>query len=240
VAEPRWIERLVVDAVHLDQIREHGGLAGVRDEDALGAAHARPRHKWAYDPATEMTTLAAAYGFDLCRSHPCRDDNKRLAFLVMVTFLELNGPHGAAPEEDLVTVMVALAAGHLAESELADWLAEHGSGRRGRGAVERSALKLQVVDLPHPGIVVSPFGIGASFPLRTPSLAHLAASPRVRRLVMPAQSRTSRARSLSARGRSVSRSNVRSPITSSSMCHKWSAISCVLAPDANNRYTPPT
>lgn len=33
--EPVWLDRLVVDAVHLDQLREHGGLQGVRDENAL-------------------------------------------------------------------------------------------------------------------------------------------------------------------------------------------------------------
>ena len=27
-AEPRWVDRVVVDAVHLDQIRMHGGLGG--------------------------------------------------------------------------------------------------------------------------------------------------------------------------------------------------------------------
>jgi len=135
VAEPRWVERLVVDAVHLDQVREHGGLAGVRDEDALEAALARPRHKWAYDPATDLTTLAAAYGFGLCRNHPYRDGNKRVAFLVMVIFLELNGLRLVASEEDVVTVLVGLAAGRLSENALTDWLAEHSSGRRGRGAV---------------------------------------------------------------------------------------------------------
>jgi death-on-curing protein len=135
VTEPRWIERVVVDAVHLDQIREHGGLAGPRDEDALEAALARPRHKWAYDSATDVPTLAAAYGFGLCRSHPYRDGNKRVAFLVMVIFLELNGLRFEAPEEDVVTVMVALAARHVSESELDRWLAEHTNRRRGRGAV---------------------------------------------------------------------------------------------------------
>ena len=29
--EPRWLPRVVVDAIHNDQIREHGGLPAVRD-----------------------------------------------------------------------------------------------------------------------------------------------------------------------------------------------------------------
>jgi death-on-curing protein len=134
VAEPRWLDRLVVDAVHLDQIREHGGLAGTRDEDALESALTRPRHKWSYEETTDLAALAAAYGFGLCRSHPYRDGNKRVAFLVMVIFLELNGMRFQAKEEEIVTVMFGLAAGHVSEHDLADWLRAH-VRKKGRGAV---------------------------------------------------------------------------------------------------------
>ncbi len=79
MGEPRWVERLIVEAVHLDQLREHGGLPGLRDENTLEAALARPRHKWAYG-STDLATLAAAYGYGLVTSHPYRDGNKRTAF----------------------------------------------------------------------------------------------------------------------------------------------------------------
>ena len=133
--EPRWVERLVVDAVHWDQIREHGGLAGIRDETALESALARPRHKWHYEETTDLTTLAAAYGFGLCRNHPYRDGNKRVAFVVMLVFLELNGVTLKADEPEVVTAMLALAGGKLSEKELATWLREHVTKPKGRGAV---------------------------------------------------------------------------------------------------------
>ena len=134
MAEPRWIDRLVVDAVHLDQIREHSGLAGLRDEDALESALARPRHKWSYAETTDVLTLAAAYGFGICRNHPYRDGNKRVAFVVMLIFLELNGMRFEAKEEEIVTLMFGLAEGHVSEDDLADWLRAH-VRRKGRGAV---------------------------------------------------------------------------------------------------------
>jgi death-on-curing protein len=124
-----------VDAVHWDQIREHGGLAGIRDETALESALARPRHKWHYEEATDLTTLAAAYGFGVCRNHPYRDGNKRVAFVVMAVFLELNGLMLKADETEVVTVMLALAAGTLSEKRLATWLREHVTKSKGRGAV---------------------------------------------------------------------------------------------------------
>jgi death-on-curing protein len=125
VREPNWVNRLVVEAVHLDQLREHGGLAGLRDENTLEAALARPRQKWHYEPRSDLATLAAAYGFGLGRGHAFRDGNKRVAFVVMVIFLELNGWRFEAPEAQVVEAMVALADGSLGETELADWIRQH-------------------------------------------------------------------------------------------------------------------
>jgi death-on-curing protein len=125
VREPRWVPRLVLDAVHLDQLREHGGLPGVRDEAALESALARPKQKWADEAEADLALLAAAYGFGLARNHPYRDGNKRVAFLAMATFLGLNGFEIEAPEAEVVAVMVGVAAGHLTERQLADWLRVH-------------------------------------------------------------------------------------------------------------------
>jgi death-on-curing protein len=135
VAEPRWVERLVVEAVHLDQLREHGGLSGLRDENALESALARPRQQWHYEKTRDLPGLAAAYGFGLCRNHPYRDGNKRLAFVVMAVFLELNGLLLEAGEEEVVTVMLALADARLTENGLTKWLQAHVRKRKGRGAV---------------------------------------------------------------------------------------------------------
>lgn len=83
--------RLVLDAAHFDQLREHGGRPGLRDEGALEAVLARPRHKWTYDKKPDLATLTAAYGFGLATAHPYVDGNQRAAFLAMVIFLGLDG-----------------------------------------------------------------------------------------------------------------------------------------------------
>jgi death-on-curing protein len=119
------VERLVVDAAHLDQLREHGGLPGIRDENALEAALARPKHRWHYEPASDLGALAAAYGWGLVTSHPYRDGNKRIAFLAMAVFLELNGFRLEAPQEEVVQVMFALADNRFEEKEVAAWLRGH-------------------------------------------------------------------------------------------------------------------
>jgi death on curing protein len=115
----------VMDAVHLDMIRTHGGLPGIRDENALESALARPQHRWVYGRGVDVADLAATYGFGLARNHPYRDGNKRAAFLAMLVFLGLNGYDLEAPEPDVVTVMLKVAAGELSEAALAKWLRVH-------------------------------------------------------------------------------------------------------------------
>ena len=112
-AEPRWLPRVVLDAAHLDQLRAHGGLAGVRDENALEAALVRAPQKWHYSPRVRFHELVAAYGFGLARAHPYNDGNKRIAFLAMAIFAGLNGRELVATDAEVVTVMVGLAAGKI-------------------------------------------------------------------------------------------------------------------------------
>ncbi|MBI3490729.1 MAG: type II toxin-antitoxin system death-on-curing family toxin [Acidobacteria bacterium] len=123
--EPRWLSRIVVDAIHGDQLREHGGLPGVRDEHALESALARPQHKWHYAEGTDLAALAAAYGFGLVKNHPYLDGNKRIGLLAMATFLGINGVDLTATDAEVVTHMVALADGRVSEEQLADWIRRH-------------------------------------------------------------------------------------------------------------------
>lgn len=122
LAEPTWLTRVIVDAIHTDQIREHGGLLGLRDENGLESALARPRHKWLYERPTDLATLGAVYAFGLAKNHPYLDGNKRVALVAMLTFLAINGHDVEAADDDVLTTMLALAAGHIAEAELAAWL----------------------------------------------------------------------------------------------------------------------
>lgn len=120
--EPRWVPRIVVEAVHVDQIREHGGLIGIRDDNALESAMARARQRSSYEPDTDLSRLAAAYAFGICSNHPFRDGNKRTAFLAAVIFLGLNGLDLIAPDEEVVDRMLALAAGEQDEEAIAAWI----------------------------------------------------------------------------------------------------------------------
>ena len=121
---------MVVDAIHDDQLREHGGLPGIRDENVLESALARPQHKWHYAEETDLATLAAAYGFGLVKNHPYRDGNKRIALLAIATFLGINGYDLIATDAEVVTKILALADSRVSEEELADWIRKHTTKRK--------------------------------------------------------------------------------------------------------------
>jgi len=128
--EPRWLTRLVLDAVHTEQVREHGGLRGIRDENLLESALARPQQRWHYDTRCDVADLAAAYAFGLVTSHSYHDGNKRIGFLAAVVFLGINGFEFDAPEDDVVTKVVLLADGRLSETDLAAWIRAHAAPSR--------------------------------------------------------------------------------------------------------------
>jgi death on curing protein len=122
VDEPVWLNRLIVEAIHADQVREHGGQAGLRDEVLLESALARPRHVWSYGPDAGLPRLAAEYGYGLARNHAFLDGNKRTAFVAMNVFLILNGYEIEAAEAETVDVMLRLAAGSLDLDGLVQWI----------------------------------------------------------------------------------------------------------------------
>ncbi len=126
--EPRWLTRQMVEAFHTDQLQQHQGRAGIRDENLLESALHRPVNKWHYGE-TDFATLAAAYGFGIASNHPFVDGNKRVAFVSMVVFLRLNGLRFSASQADVVEALRAVADRRLTEEQLADWVRSRmGSG----------------------------------------------------------------------------------------------------------------
>lgn len=94
----------------------------MRDSGLVESALARPRQRWVYQPDADLPALAAAYGYGLARNHGYVDGNKRIAFVAMGVFLDVNGWEIAAPEPEVVAVMLEVAAGERGEEELAEWL----------------------------------------------------------------------------------------------------------------------
>jgi death-on-curing protein len=119
----RFVPEEIVPRLQADLIQRYGGRRGRRDSGLLSSALAQPRataggkylHRTVFDKA-------AAYGYHLARNHPFVDGNKRIAFVVMDIFLQMNGWHVDAPEKEVYKTVCALAAGETSKAALAKWL----------------------------------------------------------------------------------------------------------------------
>ncbi|MCP1232184.1 type II toxin-antitoxin system death-on-curing family toxin [Acetobacter indonesiensis] len=125
--KPEFLEPDVVLFMHDQALREYGGTQGVKSEDLLHSALARPENRWHYaeNDTPDMATLAAAYAYGIARNHPFNDANKRTAWSCCVLFLRVNGVRIQVHAPEAVEVMVTLASGGMEEEAFAVWLRQH-------------------------------------------------------------------------------------------------------------------
>ena len=120
-----WLSKAVVLAAHEEQLSEHGGAVGLRDDGLLESALARPRHLLAYtEPEPDIPALAASYAFGIARDHPFTAGNKRTSLVVAETFMALNGVELEAGDAELFWVWLELAEGRIGEEALTTWIRE--------------------------------------------------------------------------------------------------------------------
>jgi death on curing protein len=127
----KWLHPDTALAIHDEQLAEHGGGSGARDQGGLDAALARARHLDSYgEPAPDVYALAAAYAVGIIRGHPFVDGNKRTGWVCCETFLMLNGVELGMRDAEIVLQVRALAAGEIGEADFAGWLREAGQRPR--------------------------------------------------------------------------------------------------------------
>lgn len=118
----RWVRTDLVYAVHESQLARHGGLDGIRDQNAVESALARPEQLDGYgEPKPDAADIAAAYAYGLARNHGFSDGNKRTAWVVARVFLADNGVTLSFAPLDAIQIVEGVAAGTVGEKELADW-----------------------------------------------------------------------------------------------------------------------
>ena len=115
-----WIGEEVALAAHDAMLAEFGGLAGVRDENAMHSALAKPRNLAVYG-SPDAAALAASYAYGLLRNHPFSDGNKRTGYALAIVFLLDNGFAFTGSDIESIETMLAVAAGAMSEDDLAMW-----------------------------------------------------------------------------------------------------------------------
>lgn len=122
--EPEWVSKAVVLALHEEQLAEHGGSPGLRDEGLLESALGKPQNLLS-NGQPDLADLAAAYAVGLAKNHAFVDGNKRVSNVVTLTFLLLNGYDLKTDDTEQVRVWLAIADGTMSEERVADWIREH-------------------------------------------------------------------------------------------------------------------
>ncbi|HET7107005.1 MAG TPA: type II toxin-antitoxin system death-on-curing family toxin [Candidatus Acidoferrum sp.] len=128
--QPHWISRRALLYLHSASLATFGGSTGIRDEGLLESALARPQNRFYYAPESDLSELAASYGFGIAKNHPFVDGNKRAAFHSVGLFLSINGYELVADQLDAIQAMISLAAGELNEEQFAGWIRKNTQARK--------------------------------------------------------------------------------------------------------------
>jgi death-on-curing protein len=119
-----WLSQKLILAIHDEQLRQHGGAAGIRDEGLLESTLARPLNRSAYGEP-DITELAAVYALGIARNHPFIDGNKRTAYVALETFLALNGLTFPVSDADAVIMSLRMASGYISDDDFIAWVREN-------------------------------------------------------------------------------------------------------------------
>jgi death-on-curing protein len=109
-----------------DQIRNYGGIYGVRDINLLSSALYMPQSGFGgqYLHKT-IPAMAAAYAFHICQNHPFIDGNKRVALASSLVFLDINEYTFNCKDEVVYSEMMQVAKGEVKKEELIKYYEKH-------------------------------------------------------------------------------------------------------------------
>jgi death-on-curing protein len=102
-----------------DQIKNYGGMYGIRDINLLSSAIYMPESSFGGQYLHEtIPAMAAAYAFHICQNHPFIDGNKRVALASSLVFLDINGYEFNCKDQMLYNKILDLAKGETKKENL--------------------------------------------------------------------------------------------------------------------------
>ncbi|MFN6540185.1 MAG: type II toxin-antitoxin system death-on-curing family toxin [Nostoc sp. EkiNYC01] len=127
---PKFLTISQVLDIHQRQIQKFGGTSGVRDEGLLDSALAQPQATFRGELLhPTIAQQAAAYLYHLAMNHPFIDGNKRTAFAVMLTFLNLNSYSLNLSQEQAYSLVIQVLQREISKEELSAFLELHLQGK---------------------------------------------------------------------------------------------------------------
>lgn len=112
--------------IHDLQIKEHGGLPGIKEPGYLELLADKPfTDYYGTEQYPGLFLKAAVYFEGIATAHVFNDGNKRTAVLVTYTFLSLNGYDLECDWEELFHLSIEVAQGRVPIDNLSVWLEGH-------------------------------------------------------------------------------------------------------------------
>lgn len=109
-----------------DIMNQSGGDAGIRDKGLLDSAYHAPFQTYG---GTELfpTCLdkAVRLSYGLIKNHPFIDGNKRIGTHVLLTFLAINNIYLEYSDQELIDIILQVAAGSCTEDQFYLWVKKH-------------------------------------------------------------------------------------------------------------------
>jgi len=125
MAEPTFLTLNEILDIHRDQIDRYGGQAGVRDLGLLQSAIAMPAAGFSGEYLhKDLFEMGAAYLFHIAKNHPFIDGNKRTGTAAADVFLEMNDIDTDIDENELVALVLDVAAGRADKKQVAAFFRE--------------------------------------------------------------------------------------------------------------------
>ncbi|MEO6731206.1 MAG: type II toxin-antitoxin system death-on-curing family toxin [Ferruginibacter sp.] len=122
------ITKGIVLRLHELSIMKYGGSMGIRDEDLLESAIARPYQTFGgEDLYPTVCERAAAIAESIIINHPFIDGNKRTAFLVMLAILETGKIEINNSNNDIYTFVIQISTGEVRFDQIVTWLKQNTS-----------------------------------------------------------------------------------------------------------------
>lgn len=112
--------------LHTQMIQQSGGSDGIRDEGLLDSAISQPFQTFDdIELYPGVIDKAVRLGYGLITDHPFIDGNKRIGTHAMLVLLAINGIELQYNDEELISLILKIAAGQADDRALNAWVRSH-------------------------------------------------------------------------------------------------------------------
>jgi len=122
----RYLTVEEVLSLHRMVIEETGGNPGILDMGKIESSVTQPQMTFGgVELYPSLAEKAAILSFSLNRNHAFSDGNKRISYVAMRTFLQLNGYDLIGSHDEKEKIILAVAASKMEQEDFFQWVREH-------------------------------------------------------------------------------------------------------------------